>query len=87
MASNTLSIYERADWGARIAGVAQARRDAAGTLFLDDVPVTASHVSGHFSVLSCADGTTRVVLTSFLRLVPAAARREPPFDGQALEAQ
>jgi hypothetical protein len=87
MAGNTLSVYESADWGARIAGVAQARRDAAGALFMDDVRVIDTRVSGHFSVLSCADGSTRVVLTSFLRLVPNAARGEQPFNRLATEGQ
>jgi hypothetical protein len=87
MAGNTLSVYESADWGARVAGVAEARRDAAGALFVDDVRVVNTRVSGHFSVLSCADGSTRVVLTSFLRLVPGAARSEQPFDRLAAEGQ
>lgn len=70
MPDKTLSVYESADWGARLAGAVHARRDAAGLLFVDDVRVEAIHVSGHFSVLDCADGRTRIVLTSFLRLVP-----------------
>lgn len=74
MSGIRLSLYETADWGARIAGEAHARHDADGTLFLDEVRVEAVRHSGHFSVLSCADGSTKVVLTSFLRLVPDPRR-------------
>lgn len=82
MTGRTLSVYESADWGARLAGVALVRRDAAGVLFVDDIRVDTVAVSGQFSVLGCADGRNRAVLTSFLRLVPdpRAAKRawEPP---------
>jgi hypothetical protein len=81
MADSTLSVYESAEWGARIAGVAHAHRDDAGTLFMDEVRVVAVRVSGHFSVLSCVDGSTRVVLTSFLRLVRGASHSDQPALG------
>ncbi|MBX0328605.1 hypothetical protein K2Z83_13045 [Oscillochloris sp. ZM17-4] len=68
---STLSIYEAADWGAKVAGAASARRDPQGALFIDEVPVETIQVSGMFSVLGCADGKNRVVLSSFLRLVRA----------------
>jgi hypothetical protein len=70
MSDGKLSLYETADWGARIAGATSARRDAAGTLFLDEVQVESVSVNGQFSVLRCIDGSTKVVLSSFLRLVP-----------------
>jgi hypothetical protein len=70
MSGRTLSVYESADWGSRLAGVALVHRDAAGVLFVDDIRVESIDVSGQFSVLRCADGRTRPVLTSFLRLVP-----------------
>lgn len=68
-----LSTYETAEWGARVAGLAQAHKDASGALFIDAVRVTTIDHSGHFSVLHCVDGKSRVVLTSFLRLVPVVA--------------
>jgi hypothetical protein len=71
MSANTLSIYEAADWGAKVAGAASARRDLHGALFIDEVVVETVQVRGMFSVLGCADGRTRVVLSSFLRLVRA----------------
>jgi hypothetical protein len=77
MSSNTLSVYERADWGAKVAGMALARRDEQGTLFIDDLRVETVQVSGQFSVLTCTDGRRRVVLTSFLRLVPGPGRAAP----------
>jgi hypothetical protein len=81
MSSNTLSIYERADWGAKVAGTALARRDDQGALFIDEVRVETVQVNGQFSVLNCADGLRRVVLTSFLRLVPGPGRLAPrPID-------
>lgn len=85
MTDTTLSVYETADWGSRIAGVAQARRDARGELFVNQIHVEAINVKGHFSVLRCADGSTSVVLTSFLRLVPDPSHpqqrtAQPPAD-------
>ncbi|NNJ11647.1 hypothetical protein EKD04_015030 [Chloroflexales bacterium ZM16-3] len=74
MPESTLSVYEAADWGARIAGAVIARRDAQGILFIDEVPVDTVQVRGMFSVLGFADGKTRVVLSSFLRLVSSPAR-------------
>lgn len=70
MPETTLSVYETPDWGARLAGVARAHRDAQGELFVNEVHVEGITVKGLFSILSCADGSTPVVLTSFLRLVP-----------------
>lgn len=72
MSSTMLSVYETADWGTRFAGVVSARHDTTGALFINEVRVVAVDVKGLFSVLSCADGSTRVVLTSFLRLVPGS---------------
>lgn len=81
MSDCTLSVYETADWWARLVGVAHVRYDARGTLLVNEVPVEAIRRSGHFSVLCCLDGSTSVVLTSFLRLVPDPRRR----DGRANE--
>lgn len=72
----TLSVYETADWGTRLAGVTNAHHDAGGALVVDGVRVEEIQTRGHFSVLSCVDGTTRVVLTSFLRLVPGGQVRD-----------
>lgn len=79
MADRTLSVYETADWGARLVGTAHAHYDARGTLFVNEVRVETIRRSGHFSVLGCVDGSTCVVLTSFLRLVPGPGHS----DGQA----
>jgi hypothetical protein len=73
MQDSTLSVYEAADWGAKLAGVALAHRDAQGGLVIDGVSVEDVQIVGQFSVLSCADGRARVVLTSFLRLVGGQA--------------
>lgn len=70
MSDRTLSVYETPNWWARLAGVVHVHYDARGTLFVDEVPVEAIRRSGHFSVLSCVDGSVSVVLSSFLRLVP-----------------
>jgi hypothetical protein len=78
MSDTTLSLYESADWWARRAGVAHVHRDAQGALFVNGARVEATQVHGHFSVLSCADGSTSVVLTSFLRLVPDPSRLGRP---------
>jgi hypothetical protein len=80
MSATTLSLYETADWGARIAGVARVHHDARGTLFVEGVRVEGIQTKGHFSVLSCADGSTSVVLTSFLRLVQAPDRNNERDD-------
>jgi hypothetical protein len=72
MSGRVLSVYAAVNWGARAIGVVLARRDAAGTLFVDDVCVSDIQTSGHFSVLHGVDGRSHVVLTSFLRLVPTA---------------
>jgi hypothetical protein len=77
MPGSTMSVYEAADWGAKLAGVALVRKDAQGTIFVDEVQVEAVRVIGQFSVLDGADGLSRVVLTSFLRLV-LDPRRGPP---------
>jgi hypothetical protein len=69
MQDSTLSVYEAADWGAKLSGVALAHKNAQGALFIDEVLVETIRVIGQFSVLDCADGRARVVLTSFLRLV------------------
>jgi hypothetical protein len=69
MQDSTLSVYEAADWGARLAGVALVHKNAQGGLVIDEVPVETIQVVGQFSVLNCTDGRARVVLTSFLRLV------------------
>jgi len=62
-------VYAAADWGARLIGAVLARRDATGTLFVDEVRISDVQVKGHFSVLHGSDGRSHVVLTSFLRLV------------------
>ncbi len=67
--NSTLSVYEAADWGAKLSGAAQVHKNAQGTLVIDQVLVETIQVIGQFSVLNCADGRARVVLTSFLRLV------------------
>ncbi|NTU81471.1 MAG: hypothetical protein HGA45_19170 [Chloroflexales bacterium] len=72
-----MSVYEAADWGAKLAGVALVRKDAQGTIFVDEVRVEAVRVIGQFSVLDGVDGLSRVVLTSFLRLVPDLGRASP----------
>lgn len=87
MSDTTLSVYETSDWWARLAGVAHVRYDARGTLLVNEVPVEAIRRSGHFSVLHCVDGSTSVVLTSFLRLVPDLRHHderanEPLADGR-----
>lgn len=76
MADTVLSVYETASWGARIAGAVQARRDATGTLFINEMRVESISVVGMFSVLGCADGRDRVVLSSFLRLVPGPQAKD-----------
>jgi len=73
MQDSTLSVYEAADWGAKLAGVALAHKNDQGTLVIDGVLVETVQLIGQFSVLNCADGRARVVLTSFLRLVGAHA--------------
>ncbi|WP_129675306.1 hypothetical protein [Candidatus Chloroploca sp. Khr17] len=70
MSDRTLSVYESAHWGSRLAGVALVRYDARGILLVNEVPVQTTRKSGHFTVLNCVDGSTSVVLSSFLRLVP-----------------
>ncbi len=82
MSDRTLSVYETANWWARLAGVAHVRYDVHGTLFVNEVAVEAIRCSGHFSELRCVDGSTSVVLTSFLRLVPDLRKR----DGRVEEA-
>ncbi|MBP1468283.1 hypothetical protein EYB53_021410 [Candidatus Chloroploca sp. M-50] len=72
MSDRTLSVYESANWGSRLAGVALVRYDARGILLVNEVPVETTRKSGHFTVLHCVDGSTSVVLSSFLRLVPDA---------------
>lgn len=74
MQEQTLSVYAKADWGARLIGVVLAHRDATGTLFVNEVQISDIDVSGHFSVLRGIDGRSHVVLTSFLRLVPTASQ-------------
>jgi hypothetical protein len=69
MQDSTLSVYEAADWGAKLSGAALVHKNAQGTLVIDEVLVESIQVVGQFSVLNCADGRARVVLTSFLRLV------------------
>lgn len=71
MPSNTVSVYETAEWGARLAGEALVRKAVGGELFVNEVRVETIHLRGQFSVLGCVDGRTHVVLTSFLRLVPS----------------
>lgn len=83
MSDRTLSVYETADWRARLVGVAHVRYDARGTLFINEVAVEAIRRSGHFSVLSCVDGSTSVVLTGFLRLVPDPRHRDGQVDEPA----
>ncbi|HWQ14848.1 MAG TPA: hypothetical protein VNL77_18760 [Roseiflexaceae bacterium] len=67
--ASRMSIYHAADWGARVVRVAIVSQARDGTYAVDRVPVTTVHASGFFSVLTCVDGTTHVVLTAFLRLV------------------
>ncbi|MEI7645930.1 MAG: hypothetical protein WCJ55_16805 [Chloroflexales bacterium] len=69
MQDRTLSVYEAADWGAKLSGAALVHKDPQGTLVIDGVLVETVQLVGQFSVLNCADGRARVVLTSFLRLV------------------
>jgi hypothetical protein len=69
MQDSTLSVYEAADWGSKLAGVALVHKNDQGTLVIDEVLVDTIQVVGQFSVLNCVDGRSRVVLTSFLRLV------------------
>lgn len=80
MSDRTLSVYETADWWARLIGVALVRYDARGTLFVNEVPVETIRRSGHFSVLCCVDGSVSVVLSSFLRLVPDPRHRDGRVD-------
>lgn len=83
MPDTTLSTYETADWWSRLAGVVHARHDTGGTLFVNEVLVETIDRRGHFTVLRCVDGSTRVVLTSFLRLVPGARGHEGHVDAAA----
>jgi hypothetical protein len=76
MQERTLSVYAAADWGAKLIGVVLVHRDAAGALFIGDVPVSTVQVSGHFSVLHGSDGRSHVVLSSFLRLLSAPPRAQ-----------
>lgn len=80
MPDRTLSVYESANWGARLAGVAQVHYDAKGILLVNEVAVESIRKSGHFTVLSCVDGSTTVVLSSFLRLVPDQDHHDAPGD-------
>ncbi|NTW01103.1 MAG: hypothetical protein HGA19_07285 [Oscillochloris sp.] len=75
MKDSTLSVYATADWGAKLIGAALVHKDAQGTLVIDGVPVETVQVIGQFSVLNCVDGRSRVVLTSFLRMVSAPSPR------------
>ncbi|MEI7768910.1 MAG: hypothetical protein WCI67_02925 [Chloroflexales bacterium] len=74
MQDSTLSVYEAADWGAKLSGVALAHKNDQGALVVDGVLVETVQRIGQFSVLNCADGRARVVLTSFLRLVGVHAQ-------------
>lgn len=77
MYGSSISLYEAANWGARLAGAALARKDDQGGLFIDGVLVESTQIVAQFSVLRCVDGRSCVVLTSFLRLVPDPRRTAP----------
>jgi hypothetical protein len=76
MNGTRISLYREPKWGSLMIGEGLISRDARGDYTLNDLPVTDVRVVDLFSVLTCADGTTYVVFTAFLRLItpdPAVA--------------
>lgn len=74
LGTRSMTVYRTPDWGSRIVRIAMVSQSGDGTYLVDQVPVAAVSTVGLFSVLTCVDGTTHVVLTAFLRLV----RDDPP---------
>lgn len=77
MVGSRISVYREPQWGSLMVGDALISRDAEGSYTMNDVPVTAVRVIDLFSVLTCADGSTYVVFTAFLRLIAPAPAVAP----------
>jgi hypothetical protein len=77
MSGTRVSLYREPKWGSLMIGEAQINMDAQGNYTLNDLPVASVHVVDLFSVLTCADGTTHVVFTAFLRLITPVSAVAP----------
>jgi hypothetical protein len=64
-----INTYREPSWGSLIAGKAAIRKDDQACYYIDDVRVIDMRVVHLFTVLTCADGKTHVVLTAFFQQV------------------
>jgi hypothetical protein len=65
----TINTYHEPQWGSRIAGKVAIRKDSQANYSVDDARVVELRVVDLFTVLTCDNGTTHFVLTTFFQQV------------------
>jgi hypothetical protein len=65
----TINTYYEPQWGSRIAGTVAVRKDSQASYSVNDARVVELRVVDLFTVLTCDNGTTHFVLTTFFQQV------------------